>query len=228
MTTKCLGPNSIPVPVELAAEIGLNEAIVLQQIHYWLTKESGRIINGVRWIYNSYKKWQEQIKFLSESAIRKAIARLEGLQLIRSERHDEKRWNQTKFYTINYDRLKALQLSICPIEVDRDSELEKVEVNDCSSSSTETTSENTSEIQAEEILENYEDKLKTYGIYVHSWDGKAIARNPKMQPILRVLAKIPRPRAERAIEVFLKWIRTAKNVENKYIALETALWRKWE
>jgi len=35
----------------------LNEAIVLQQIHYWLGKECGQIIDGVRWIYNRLDDW---------------------------------------------------------------------------------------------------------------------------------------------------------------------------
>ncbi|MEL1193439.1 replication protein, partial [Staphylococcus epidermidis] len=42
---------------KLATEIGLNEAIVLQQMHYWL-KKSNHNYDGRRWIYNSFSEWQ--------------------------------------------------------------------------------------------------------------------------------------------------------------------------
>ena len=37
----------------LAVKIGLNEAIILQQVHYWLLK-SNNIRDGYKWVYNSY------------------------------------------------------------------------------------------------------------------------------------------------------------------------------
>ncbi|WP_158587408.1 hypothetical protein [Neobacillus notoginsengisoli] len=46
----------------LAKKIGLNEAIVLQQIHYWLTKEL-HMIEGRRWVYNTYREWHDQLPF---------------------------------------------------------------------------------------------------------------------------------------------------------------------
>ncbi len=138
--TRTLEPNSIPLPVQLAAEIGIAESVVLQQIHYWLTKECGRIVDGVRWIYNSYQEWQAQMPFLGLSAIRRAIAFLEREKLIKSERFDEKRWNQTKFYTIDYERLKALQLSICQNETPRSATTLHLDLPVLNGSYTETTS----------------------------------------------------------------------------------------
>lgn len=67
-----------------AAEIGLNTAIVLQQIYYWLTNEGiGRIIEGMRWLYNTYNKWQEQLSLLELSPIRRARAHHAGLEGVR-------------------------------------------------------------------------------------------------------------------------------------------------
>ncbi|MBV8887457.1 MAG: hypothetical protein JO235_26145 [Chroococcidiopsidaceae cyanobacterium CP_BM_RX_35] len=145
MQTKTLETNSIPIPVQLAAHIGIAESVVLQQIHYWLSKECRRIVDGVRWIYNSYTEWKKQMPFLSVGTIRKAIARLEGNKLIKTAQFDRKCWNQTKFYTIDYERLKALQLSICPNETDRNVYFKQIEVSPTSSSYTKTTPEKTSE-----------------------------------------------------------------------------------
>jgi hypothetical protein len=51
--------NPLVILPTLAMKIGFREAIILQQVHYWLTK-SLHIIEGRRWIYNTYKDWQKQ------------------------------------------------------------------------------------------------------------------------------------------------------------------------
>ncbi len=146
MTTS-LAPHPLLIPPDLAKEIGLHEAVILQQIHYWLEK-SNHLINGCRWIYNTYQAWQQQFPFLSLSAIRRAIARLEGLQLLKTERFEQRRWNQTKWYSINYQRLEVLLSSICSNQHFQSAQIEQLNSSTLSSSFTETktitTSENTS------------------------------------------------------------------------------------
>ena len=47
---------------KLACIVGLNEAIVLNQVAYWLRKneELGKnFIDGRYWVFNTYKNWQE-------------------------------------------------------------------------------------------------------------------------------------------------------------------------
>ena len=51
---------------QLAKLIGLNEAIVLQQVHYWVTiNEAGErnFQDGHTWTYNTLKEWHEQFPF---------------------------------------------------------------------------------------------------------------------------------------------------------------------
>ncbi|MFK9094406.1 hypothetical protein [Bacillus salipaludis] len=62
--------NESPVMIipSLAAKIGLNEAVVLQQIHYWLGI-SKHNIEGRTWVYNTYEEWQKQLPFWSVSTI---------------------------------------------------------------------------------------------------------------------------------------------------------------
>ena len=51
------------INTQLAMKIGLNEAIVLQQLHYWLRDtNSGMECDGVRWIYNTTEQWLEQVQ----------------------------------------------------------------------------------------------------------------------------------------------------------------------
>lgn len=156
MTTS-LAPHPLLIPPALAKEIGLHEAVILQQIHYWLEK-SNHLINGCLWIYNTYQAWLEQFPFLSLSAIRKAIARLEGLQLLKTERFDKQRWNQTKWYSINYQRLEVLISSICPNQHIRSAQFEQLDLAILSSSSTETTAFTTSETNSLRSEEKEEEK----------------------------------------------------------------------
>lgn len=66
----------IQVLPKLAVEIGLNEAIILQQMHYWLNTSNHKY-DGKKWIYNSYPEWQKQFPFWSLITIKRAIYSLE-------------------------------------------------------------------------------------------------------------------------------------------------------
>jgi len=107
-----LESNTLLLPPQLARKIGFSAALVLQQMHYWLGK-SKHLINGVRWIYNSFPAWAEQLP-LAVRTIKRAIAKLRELNLIQVERHGKQQWDQTNWYTINYQELEALIPPIVP------------------------------------------------------------------------------------------------------------------
>jgi hypothetical protein len=93
----------------LAEAIGLNEAIVLQQIHYWLGHSTNIETDqdGVtrRWVYKSLSDWQDEMSFWSESTIKRTLRSLkdEGLIFAEQKRLDE--GDPTVWYSINYDAL---------------------------------------------------------------------------------------------------------------------------
>lgn len=76
MTKLLINENPIMIIPSLAEKIGLNEAVVLQQIHYWFVTSTHKR-DGKTWIYNTYKEWQLQMPFWSESTIKRAIKLLE-------------------------------------------------------------------------------------------------------------------------------------------------------
>lgn len=92
----------------LANKIGLNEAIILQQIHYWL-EQSSHEHKGKKWIYNSYKEWGNQFPFWSNATIRRTITNLEKKNLIFVDNFNKYNFDKTKWYSINYDELEALE-----------------------------------------------------------------------------------------------------------------------
>lgn len=90
----------------VAAVIGLNEAIILQQVIYWLNK-SGHRREGRRWIYNTYAEWREQFPFWSTSTIGRIFRKLEDNGLIISRQFNAENYDQTKWYTVDYDLLDS-------------------------------------------------------------------------------------------------------------------------
>ncbi|MDP9473435.1 MAG: hypothetical protein M3Q71_22700, partial [Chloroflexota bacterium] len=91
----------------LAVAIGLNEAIVLQQIHYWLQRSTNER-DGRRWVYNSVKEWQAQFPFFSNATLRRTLESLEKRGLIVTAKHNRAAFDRTKWYAIDYDVLAAL------------------------------------------------------------------------------------------------------------------------
>ena len=88
----------------LAVKVGLNEAIILQQFHYWLQR-SNKIRDGHRWIYNSYSEWNKQFPFWSNATIRRAIRSLEKQGFLISGNYNKAGFDKTKWYRIDYERL---------------------------------------------------------------------------------------------------------------------------
>ncbi len=92
---------------EIASKLGdINAAVIIQQLHYWLQKNVGVIIDDIRWIYNTFEAWvKEQFKWLSVWQFRKAMSLLRQLEIVKVIRYRAKQWNQTNYYTLDYDRL---------------------------------------------------------------------------------------------------------------------------
>jgi len=95
---------------ELVEKTSLNEAIVLQRLDYWLTRDTvGMVINGTRWIYNTYEEWQEtNFPFWSTKTIQRTFTKLEKKGLVISQQAAKKHYDRKKYYRIDYDKLDAL------------------------------------------------------------------------------------------------------------------------
>lgn len=92
----------------LAKEIGLNEAIFLQQLRFWESKNMGRVDeDGRRWIYNSIPAWLEQFPFLSERTLKRVLTNLENTGLLLTTTRFNRPADRTKSYAINEDMLLA-------------------------------------------------------------------------------------------------------------------------
>ena len=111
MTKLLIDDYPLVILPELARLIGLNEAVILQQIHYWIqhNKKSGRNFrDGHHWTYSSYTRWQQQFSFWSVSTIRRAFKRLGTLELLITDNFNPLPIDRTLWYRVNYEKLERL------------------------------------------------------------------------------------------------------------------------
>lgn len=103
-------PLLIPEPPlqvlpSLAAQIGINEAIFLQQIHYWSLAKVGR--GESPWVYNTQEKWVEQMPWLGLRTLQRVVDKLRDAELLLIEQPEGT--NRRAHYLVNYDKLPASQ-----------------------------------------------------------------------------------------------------------------------
>lgn len=100
----------------LARGLGLNEALVLQQINYWIeiNKKSGNNYHdGKYWTYNSIRAWQEKdFDYLSVDTVKRTFSKLEkaGYLLVGNYNKDPR--DKMKWCTINDKKLEEFYLEL--------------------------------------------------------------------------------------------------------------------
>ncbi|MHC0026916.1 conserved phage C-terminal domain-containing protein [Enterobacter vonholyi] len=158
----------IVINPDLAYSIGLNEAIALQQVNYWLKETtSGLERDGVRWIYNTNEQWLEQFPFWSESTLKRTFTRLKNLGVLKVEQLNKSQRDMTNYYTINYEselldevKVTKSKSSNCTLPSGQNEPMEQVKVkrsngskrtalirSNCTDVLTENTTENTTDIK---------------------------------------------------------------------------------
>lgn len=106
--------HPIFVDTDLAVVIGLKEAVVAQQLNYWLHSKSAKIINGRRWIYNTYEKWQkDSFPFFTIATIRRTFGSLEKQKIVLTGNFNKAGFDKTKWYSIDEERLDELMSRRC-------------------------------------------------------------------------------------------------------------------
>lgn len=115
--SKSIGVSSLLIQEEplqvlpsLAVAIGLNEAIFLQQLHYWL-RHSKNNRDGKLWVYNTFEEWQEQMPWWSSRTLMRIVDYLRKKGLIETtSKYNQAAIDKTLWYTINYNAVLKLSL----------------------------------------------------------------------------------------------------------------------
>lgn len=89
--------------VEIAKEYGVNAAIILENINFWIQKNEANEVNffdGNYWTYNSGKAMEALFPYLTSKQIRTAVDTLVKAGLVVVGNYNENPMNHTKWYAL--------------------------------------------------------------------------------------------------------------------------------
>jgi len=101
-------PTPAPAPSlqlwpELACEIGVDEAIFVAQLDYWLAR-SGKEREGFSWIYNTLAEWLEQFPFWKQTKLHRVTESLKAKGvIITTAAFNDSGSDRTLWYRLNFD-----------------------------------------------------------------------------------------------------------------------------
>jgi len=117
MSNLLINESPLQVLPSLAVKFGLNEAIVIQQMHYWLNK-STNIQDGEKWVYNSIKCWRDQFPFWSEKTISRIFKKLSDSGIIIKGNYNKSSMDKTLWYRLAYGHPGFNDRTTCPNDTD--------------------------------------------------------------------------------------------------------------
>ena len=175
MTLLMFDKHPLVIDKKLAKIIGLNQAMILQQVHYWLELNKKNKINfheNRYWTYNTINEWQEEFPFWSKETVKRAFNKLRDLGIIQVGNFNVYKMDRTLWYTIDYDKLNEY---IRSNSLDDDVENESMEKGSLSPAIPETSSETTTEIYNPSV--NQERQVKKSKDSKEQKDGGAYINN---------------------------------------------------
>lgn len=99
--------------------VGVDGALMLQQVHYWITNPKiGEIADGRRWVRNSLNEWRrDNFPFWSKSKISRIGTKLEknGFLVSRDDLNKHG-YDRTKWYTIDYGKLQNCKMQFADLQ----------------------------------------------------------------------------------------------------------------
>lgn len=96
--------------IEIAQEYGVYEAIVLENMYFWIAKNKANdkhFHDGKYWTYNSTKAFTELFPYFSDKQIRTILQKLEKHELIETGNYNKSAYDRTKWYALT-DKALAL------------------------------------------------------------------------------------------------------------------------
>ncbi len=100
---------------EIAAEYGINAAVLLQNIGYWVQQNEANKANfydGYYWTYNSRKAYQELFPYMSERQISTAFQKLIEAGLVITGNYNKLAYDRTLWYALTQKGESILHFDI--------------------------------------------------------------------------------------------------------------------
>lgn len=192
MSNLLLDDRPLVIQPKLAELLGdLDEAVILQQIHYWLEKRLN-IKDGYSWVYNSMVEWNKQFPWLSLKTLKRKFKSLEDKGLLITGNYNKAKFDRTKWYRIDYDAFSDLSnalgqndltnVSNCPNAKGQNDTTNTIEYTENNNIDTTTTTD-TTEIKI--IYEFWKSNIGSLSPYLYREirtiynDWKEVSKQPK-------------------------------------------------
>lgn len=101
--------------VEVAKEYGVNAAIILNHLYFWVKQSQANNKNyyeGAYWTYNSVRAFEELFPYMSSRQISTTLKKLETEGLIKSGNFNKSAYDRTLWYSITEKGFYILKQSI--------------------------------------------------------------------------------------------------------------------
>ena len=88
---------------DFAKLYGIEEAIILENIAFWIKKNESNNKNfydGYTWTYNSAESFNKLFTYITPSKIRRCLLKLEELEVLKSGNYNKQGYDKTKWYAI--------------------------------------------------------------------------------------------------------------------------------
>jgi len=90
--------------IKIANEHSVNEAIIIENIAFWTTKNIANkrnFFDGRWWVYNSVKAWSKLFPYWSEKVITNIIKKLEDKKVLLVGNYNKASYDRTKWYSLD-------------------------------------------------------------------------------------------------------------------------------
>lgn len=89
--------------IDVANDFGIEEAILLHSIFFWLSKNASNnkhFYDGLYWLYNSKKAFVELFPYMNETKIFRVLKKLEEEGIIEKGNYGKDKWDKTNWYAL--------------------------------------------------------------------------------------------------------------------------------
>lgn len=96
--------------IDHAVLFGLQEAIFINNFHFWLKQNAANernIRNDKPWTYNTHKAYVKQFPYMSENQIRRVLESLVGFGVLEKAKFNDNKYDHTLWYSFTDEYLES-------------------------------------------------------------------------------------------------------------------------
>ena len=203
---------------EVALEAGINGAIMLNHLHYWVKKNADNEMNyhdGYFWTYNSIAAYKKQFPFWSEKTIYRILRELEVNGYVKTGNYNQSAYDRTKWYALTEKSLKLLKSTIGQEDKNSQDNATETTLPDCPNEITQSDNSHLDNLSKSTLNKN---KHKERHINKHSANCST-----ELAEALAAFAdhrkKLKKPMTDRAKELLLSNLSKMASTEQEQIAI---------